>query len=282
MNDTPIGFAHQYAVVGDIRLHYVIGGEGPAVLLIHGWPFTWLEWRPLLAPLAAHGFTVIAPDLRGSGNSAKPAGRYTKQDEAGDLSRLVEHLGIAEVNVVGTDIGTMVAHAFAQTHPEQVRRLVLSEAYLPGYGLEDHLNFATGGLWHFGFHAQVELATMLTAGKEAEYLGMFWGWMNGSGIAAADRAELLAAYTAPDGMRGGFEHYATIVEDARLAREAGKISMPVLVLNGDHGLPHDILLEGARQAATDVTDDIIPATAHTIGADNPGWLAQRLALFFAG
>ncbi|MFE7774595.1 alpha/beta fold hydrolase [Streptomyces sp. NPDC057445] len=274
------GFTHEYAVVNGVRLHYVTGGQGPAVVLVHGWPFTWIEWRAAMPPLAEAGFTVIAPDLRGSGDSGKPASRWTKREEAEDLHRLVRHLGLSEVNVVGTDIGTMVAHAWAQAYPDEVRRVVLSEAFLPGFGLEKHMDPATGGSWHFGFHAQVELAAMLTAGKEEQYLGGFWSMMTAGGLTGADRAELLRAYRAPEAMRGGFEHYATLVEDGRAARTAGRLAMPVLVLNGEHGLPQQILLDGAREAATDVRADLVPGSAHTIGADNPAWLADRLARFF--
>ena len=276
----PDGFEHAVADVDGVQLHYVVGGSGPAVVLIHGWPFSWIEWRALLPLLAAHGFTVIAPDLRGSGDSQIPPGHWTKREEAGDLHGLLRHLGHDRAFVVGTDVGTMTAHAWAQTHPEDVDRLVLSEAFLPGYGLEEHMNPATGGSWHFGFHAQTDLAALLTAGKEEQYLSGFWSLMTGGGITAADRADLLRTYTRPDAMRGGFEHYATLVEDGRAARTGDRLTMPVLVLNGEHGLPQDVLLTGAREAATDVSHDTVPGAAHTFAADNPTWTADRLARFF--
>ncbi|GHH59297.1 epoxide hydrolase [Streptomyces umbrinus] len=276
----PDGFSHGYAQVNGVRLHYVSGGSGPAVVLLHGWPFSWIEWRALMPLLAERGFTVIAPDLRGSGDSSIPAGRWTKRDEAEDLHQLLHHLGHDEAHVVGTDVGTMTAHAWAQAYPQDVTRLVLSEAFLPGYGLEDHMNHATGGSWHFGFHAQSDLAAMLTDGKEEQYLGGFWSMMTRGGITDADRADLLRVYTGPDAMRGGFEHYATLVEDGRTARVYGPVGMPVLVLNGEHGLPQGVLLDGARDAATDVRADIVPGAAHTFAADNPQGTAERLARFF--
>ncbi|WP_199443035.1 alpha/beta fold hydrolase [Umezawaea beigongshangensis] len=274
------GFRHEYAHVNGVRIHYVLGGEGPAVVLLHGWPFTWLEWRATLPLLAEAGFTVIAPDLRGSGHSDKPAGHWTKREEAEDLHQLVRSLGLTELNLVGTDVGTMTAHAWAQARSGEIRRLVLSEAFLPGFGLEERMNVATGGHWHFGFHAQTELAAELTAGREEQYLERFWSLMTAGGITAADRAELLRVHRAPDAMRGGFEHYATLVEDGRAARAGARLSMPVLVLNGEHGLPQQPLLDGAREAARDVRADVVPGSAHTIGADNPRWLAARLARFF--
>ncbi|WP_406187426.1 alpha/beta fold hydrolase [Streptomyces sp. NBC_01006] len=276
----PDGFTHAHADVNGVRLHYVIGGSGPAVVLIHGWPFSWIEWRAVMPLLAEHGFTVIAPDLRGSGDSAIPAGHWTKRDEAEDLHHLMRRLGHDQAFVVGTDVGTMTAHAWAQAYSDEVSRLVLSEAFLPGFGLEDHMNPATGGSWHFGFHAQSELAAMLTEGKEEAYLSGFWSMMSRGGITDTDRTDLLRAYTAPDAMRGGFEHYATLVDDGRAARNSAALVMPVLVLNGEFGLPQQVLLDGASQAARDVRADIVPAAAHTFAADNPAGAAQRLARFF--
>jgi len=276
------GFTHRYADVDGVRLHHVVGGSGPAVLLVHGWPFTWTEWRPTMKPLADAGFTVIAPDLRGSGDSSRPAGRYTKRDEAEDLRGLVAHLGFTEVDLVGTDIGAMVVHAYATAYPAEVRRLVLAESALPGFGLERLMDVSAGGSWHFGFHAQVDLAEMLTAGREDAYLDGFWSMMTGGTLSPADRGELLRTYRAPGGMRGGFEHYATLLDDGRAARAAARLEMPVLVLNGEHGLPQRVLLDGAREAATDVRADVVPGSTHAIGTDNPTWLADRLATFFHG
>jgi pimeloyl-ACP methyl ester carboxylesterase len=276
------GFTHLYADVGGVRLHHVVGGSGPAVLLVHGWPFTWTEWRPTMPLLADAGFTVIAPDLRGSGDSDKPAGRYTKRDEAEDLHRLVAHLGFDAVDVVGTDIGSMVAHAYAAAHPAEVRHLVLGESALPGFGLERLMDVASGGSWHFGFHAQVDLAEMLTAGREDVYLDGFWSMMTAGRLTPEHRAELLRTYRAPGGMRGGFEHYATLLDDGVAARAAARLEMPVLVLNGEHGLPQQVLLDGARETATDVSADVVPGSTHAIGTDNPTWLADRLATFFHG
>ncbi|OLT54431.1 hypothetical protein BJF89_16785 [Corynebacterium sp. CNJ-954] len=278
---TPPDFAHGYAATGAVRLHYVIGGHGPLVVLIHGWPFTWVEWKAVMPLLAEQGFAVVAVDLRGSGDSSIPSGHWTKRDEAEDLHRLLRHLEYENAYVVGSDVGAMTAHAWAQAFPEDVARLVLCESFLPGFGLEEHMNPASGGSWHFGFHAQSELAAMLTAGKEEAYLSGFWSLMSHSRPDPAVRADLLRAYTANDAMRGGFEHYATIIEDGEAAREGDVLEMPVLVLNGEHGLPQSVLLDGARQAARSVEADIVPDAAHTFATDNPTWTADRLTRFFA-
>ncbi|MFD9705167.1 alpha/beta fold hydrolase [Lentzea sp. NPDC059081] len=273
----PEGFEHAYAEVNGVNLHYVIGGEGPLVVLVHGWPFSWIEFRALLPLLAARGFRVLAPDLRGSGDSSIPDGHWTKQAEADDLHELLHHLGHENAFVVGADVGTMTVHAWAQRHPRDVTRLVLSECYLPGFGLEEHLSY----LWHFGFHAQSEFAAKLVEGREEQYLDWFYSQMVRGGITEDDHAELLRTLTRPGGMRGGFEHYATVPEDGRNARAGIKVEIPVLVLHGEYGLPSDVLLNGAREAATDVRAEIIPDAAHTYAADNPHATADALTRFFA-
>ena len=139
-------FKHRYAEVNGTRLHYVIGGKGPTVVLLHGWPYTWAEWRKLMPLLADAGFTVIAPDLRGLGNSARADSGYSKANVAEDVRQVVQSVGPGAVNLVGADIGAMVAYAYASRRPGEVRRLVLAESLIPGFGLEEFMNPATGGL----------------------------------------------------------------------------------------------------------------------------------------
>ena len=182
--------------------------------------------------LAEAGRTVIAPDLRGLGESARAESGYEKSNVAEDVRQTVQPLGFASIDLVGTDIGTFVAFAYAQRHPGEVRRLVLAESLIPGFGLEELMNPATGGYWHFGFHMQVDLATMLTEGREEAYLLPFMTMMSASSD-AADMAKtlFLPHYTAPGGMRAGFQHYATLLADGAQNRAAfrSRLLMPVLV-----------------------------------------------------
>ncbi len=277
------GFRHRYAHVNGTRIHYVAGGEGPAVVLVHGWPYTWAEWRKLLPLLAANGFTVIAPDLRGTGDSDKAESGYSKANVAEDIRQIVQSLGFDSIDLVGTDIGMMVAYAYAERHPAEVRHLVLAEALIPGFGLEELMNPATGGYWHFGFHAQVEVATMLTAGREVAYPLPTMQRMS-LGPDAADLAEhlYLPHYLEPGGMRAGFQHFGTLLEDGKENRAAftGKLTIPVLVLNGDHGVPQEQTLSNAQQVAANVDADLVPDSGHVFADDNPRWVADRLASFF--
>jgi pimeloyl-ACP methyl ester carboxylesterase len=277
------GFTHGYADLNGTRLHYVKGGSGPAVVLLHGWPATWVEWRSIMPTLAQAGFTVIARDLRGVAESAKPDAGYDKRNVAEDVRQLVSQLGFDDIDLVGTDIGMMVAYAYAAVSPGRVRRLVLAESLLPGFGLEELMNPATGGYWHFGFHMQVDLAAMLTAGKEAAYLDPMWSmFAPHGGITAADRSEYLRQYASPGGMRGGFQHYGNLVEDGKVNRAAFRapLEMPVLVLNGDQGIPQAQTLAGVRQVAAHVEVGLVPNSGHAFAAENPPWVAERLIRFF--
>jgi pimeloyl-ACP methyl ester carboxylesterase len=271
------------AEVNGIKLHYAIAGDGSPVVLLHGWPFTWAEWRKVMPALATAGHTVIAPDLRGCGDSDRPDEGYAKLQVAEDVRALVAQLGFQRIALVGTDIGMMIAYAYAAAHPEEVRQLVLAESLLPGFGLEERMNPATGGYWHFGFHMQVDLAAMLTAGKEAAYLDPNWQMFTPvHGLDAEQRERYLQAYTAPGAMRSGFQHYGTLLADGKDNRRrfSGKLAMPVLVLNGEQGIPQDQTLACVTQVAEDVTAELVPASGHAIGEENPEWVADRLARFF--
>ena len=285
--DSPVedlpGFHHRYAEVNGTRLHYAVGGEGPAVVLLHGFPYSWAVWRNLMPLLAEAGRTVLAPDLRGMGDSA-PAENdtFAKTNVAQDVREIVQRLGLGPVDLVGMDVGAMVAYAWASRHPGEVRRLVLSESLIPGFGLEELMNPATGGYWHFGFHMQVDLATFLTRGKEAAYLLPFYAMMSAAPDAEAlARSAYLPHFTGAVGLKGGFQHYGPLVEDGRANRAAftGKLPTPVLVLNGETGLPQAPLLDGARRAAEQVEAAIIPHAAHTYAHDNPEGTAERLLAF---
>jgi pimeloyl-ACP methyl ester carboxylesterase len=276
------GFLHHFANVNGTRIHYVLGGAGPAIVLLHGWPLTWREWRGIMPALADAGFTVIAPDLRGLGDSDKPSKGYDKKTVADDIREIVRDLGFSAMDVVGTDIGMMVAVSWALHHPDEIRRLVLAESLIPGFGLEELMNPATGGYWHFGFHAQVDLATMLTNGKEAEYLGANWTMFSPlKGITEHDRAQFLRTYGNSDGMRAGFRHYAAMLDDGKANRKAfdHQLTMPVLVLNAGLGIPQEQTLGGVKQVFANVEHDKVLLAGHAFAADRPDWTAHRILSF---
>ena len=274
---------HAFADTNGTRLHYVTGGDGPAVVLLHGYPYTWELWKPLLPLLVDAGYTVIAPDLRGLGFSDRPETGYDKASVAEDVRGIVRSLGHDRIRLVGADIGAMVAYAYASRYPHEVERFVFAESLVPGFGLEERMNPATGGYWHFGFHAQVDVATMLTAGREAAYLLPWYAMMSTDPAAAATAAErFLPFYQAPGGMRAGFRHYETLVEDGRANRAAfaEPLPMPTLVLSGERGIPQAQTLACVRQVAAQVEHDLVPGAGHIFASDDPAWTAARLIRFF--
>lgn len=274
---------HMFAATNGTRLHYVTGGDGPAVVLLHGYPYTWAVWQPLMPLLVAAGHTVIAPDLRGLGYSDKTEGGYDKATVAEDVRGIVKAAGFDRIRLIGADIGAMVAYAYASRYPDEVDRFVFAESLIPGFGLEELMNPATGGYWHFGFHAQVEVATMLTAGREADYLLPWYGMMSADADATnTARQQYLPFYAGPGGMRAGFRHYETLVEDGRANRAqfAGQLTMPTLVLSGERGIPQAQTLDCVRRVAEHVEHDTVPGAGHTFGSDNPEWTAARLVRFF--
>ncbi len=276
-------FSHHYVEVNGIRLHYVSGGAGDAVGLVHGWPHTWYEWRKIM-PILAQRYTVIAPDLRGLGDSSKSDSGYDKRTVAADIHQLVNQLGFSKINLVGHDLGTMVAYSYAAAHPEIVRRLVLTEAWLPGFGLEDGMDIAKGGLWIFGFHMAPNIPELLTAGKEREYLSAvaYQVGSNPTALTDADIDEYVRHYAAPNGMHTGFEYYRALFQDAEHNRELAetKLTMPVLTLVGQNSGNGDRLFRGAQSVAKQVQSDVIENCGHWLAEEQPDVLAQKLTAFF--
>ena len=172
----PEGFEHRTAEVNGVRLHYVIGGRGPAVVLLHGFPETWYAWRGVM-PMLAREHTVIVPDLRGVGESSIEESGYDKETLAEDVHGLVRSLGFEDVSVVGHDMGAMTAYAYARVYREESSHLVLMGAALPGFGLEEFMDFSEprGGRYHLVFFQQPGVPERLIQGRERYYLGRFTG-----------------------------------------------------------------------------------------------------------
>ena len=230
--------------------------------------------------LASRGYTVIAPDLRGLGASALEQAGYSKSNVAEDIHGLVRSLGFAQIDLLGMDIGMMVAFAYGLKYPEEIGHLILTESLIPGFGLEELMNPATGGYWHFGFHMQVPVADMLTAGKEVAYLLPTMGMMSLSTDALeVAKAVYLPSYTRPGRMRA--EHYGTLLADGKenRAQLKQKLAMPVLVLSGERGIPQAQTLACVRQVAENIEVDLVPSAGHLYAHDNPEWVADRLHAF---
>jgi pimeloyl-ACP methyl ester carboxylesterase len=164
------GPASRFVKVNGVRLHFLVAGTGDPVVLLHGYAETSHMWRPLIAELATT-HTVIAPDLRGAGESSTPTAGYTKAVMAQDIYALVRKLGYERIRIVGHDIGLMVAYAYAAQHPSEVERIALMDAFLPGVGAWRDV-WLMRGLWHFHFYGKTPLA--LVKGRERIYFEHFW------------------------------------------------------------------------------------------------------------
>lgn len=286
MTDSTV--AHHFADLGDVLIHYVTAGQGPPVVLLHGWPQTWWEWRHVIPALAAR-HTVIAPDLRGLGDSSRPLGGYDKKTIANDVWRLVSgQLGHKSFCLVGHDWGGPTAYALAAAHPEAVRRLVILDVVIPGSGGD----FSEGGRrWHHQFHMTPDLPEALTQGREEIYLSWFYRTFayRPDAIGPEDLKEYLRTYTQPGAMRAGFAYYRAIPQDvadneAVIARF--KLPMPVLAMGGAVTYPHgrgrgSDPEQSLRRIAVDVRGEVVEACGHFIPEEAPGHLANRLLGFFA-
>ena len=275
-------FQHAYADLGDVRLHYVTVGSGPAVVLLHGWPQTWYMWRDVMPGLAGR-YRVIAPDLRGLGDSSRPVGGYDKKTLAQDVWRLVHDvLGEDDLFVVGHDWGGPTAFALAAQHRDAVKRLAIFDVPVPGDGTP--VMFANR--WHHGLHWELDFPEALTAGREDVYLGFFyrnWGGRPDAISPDAER-EYLRAYRQPGAMRAGFNLYRATpqdVADNQAFLSEGKLNMPVLCYSGARGRGRgELAIESWRRVAEDVRGGIVEDCGHWIPEERPQWVVEQLLAFF--
>ena len=279
-------FEHQYADVGDVRLHYVVAGNGEPVVLLHGWPQTWYAWRNVI-PLLANNYCVIAPDLRGLGDSSRPTSGYDKQTVGRDVWALVHDvLNHSQFNLVGHDWGGPTAYAVAAEHPSAVRKLAILDVTIPGDGTP---NISQGGRrWHHAFHQTAELPEALVQGREELYLGWFYRnyGHRSDVISESDIAEYLRCYRQPGALRCGFEYYRALPQDIAVNEAIAarlKLSMPVLALGGADSWGRGLEVEKSMQRlATNVRGGVIRQCGHWIPEEQPQVLAEHLLDFFAG
>jgi len=265
----PPGFRARQISTNGIKLYTRIGGQGPAVVLLHGYGETGDMWSPLAARLG-DDHTIIAPDLRGMGLSLRPAEGYDKKTQGHDIAGLLDALGIDEVDLVTHDIGNMVGFAFAAEYPHRVRRFILIDAPLPGIGPWDDI-VRSHALWHFSFWGPD--AERLVAGRERIYLDRFWNEFSAdpAKVPETSREHYAALYAQPGAMHAGFEQFKAFDQDARDNRAfvaRGKLTMPVLAVGGEQSFGAT-MAEFMRAAATDVHEAIVPDSGHWVMDENP-------------
>jgi pimeloyl-ACP methyl ester carboxylesterase len=281
--------SHHYAELGDVILHYVVAGKGPPVVLLHGWPQTWYAWRHTIAALAK-SYTVIAPDLRGLGDSSRPLNGYDKRTMGNDIWRLMtEKLGYARFKLVGHDWGGPTAYAIAAEHPEAIEKLVIIDVTIPGDGGD----FSQGGKrWHHQFHITPDLPEALTQGRERIYLQWFYqtfAYYPGA-ISESDIDEFARTYSQPGAMRAGFSLYRAMGDDAAVnaaqLATGFRLPMPVLAIGGACSYPNARGRgcepeQSLKRCATNVRGASIPECGHFVPEEQPDKLNALLLEFFA-
>jgi pimeloyl-ACP methyl ester carboxylesterase len=275
----PAGFTEKSTMVNGVRINYKIGGQGPVVVLLHGYTQTSHMWLPLL-PVLAKNCTVIAPDLRGAGNSDRPQGGYDKKTMAKDIRELVHQLDFSEVSIVGHDIGLMVAYAYAAQYPAEVSKVVLMDAFLPGIGNWKSV-WLMRDLWHFHFYGETPLA--LVKGRERIYFEHFWNDFAADrtkSVPEADRQFYAAAYARDDGMRAGFEYFKNFEQDAKdfEGLSTTKLNVPFLVLTGEKA-SGTFLIDQVNLVATNVSGTVVQGSGHWLMEEAPGQVIPAIVTF---
>ena len=271
----------RFADVNGARLHYLIAGKGDPVLLLHGYAQNSHMWRPLI-PELARTHTVIAPDLRGFGDSDKPERSYDKKSMAQDIHALAGSLGHTRIGLAGHDIGLMAAYAYAAQYPAEVERIALMDAFLPGVG-DWTTVWLMRDLWHFHFYGKTPLA--LVEGRERIYFEHFWNDFAADpsrSVSEQDRQFYAAAYAQPGAMKAGFEVFRAFEQDARDFAEFArtKLKMPMLVLTGEKASGEFLIAQG-RLVADQVEGVVIKGSGHWLMDEAPAQTIPELVAFFA-
>ena len=276
-------FSHQMAEINGVNLHFVKGGTGEPVVLLHGFPQTWYEWHRIM-PALAEKYTVIAPDLRGMGASSKPVSGYDNQTVAEDIYQIVRHLGLKEISIVGHDAGAPVAYAYAAAHPNDVSRLVIMELAIAGTESPKMMELIQG-YWHMGFQGEPGIAESLIAGRERLYLSWFYRKFayNQAAFVEEDIDEYVRWYSAFGALHSALQYYRHGQQDVAQNMESKKrkLTMPVLAIGGEQSLGKYIE-ELFQEFASNIRGSVIKDCGHWIPEEQPEELTRRLLDFFSG
>ena len=277
---------HGVARVNGIRVHYLRQGQGTLMVLLHGWPQTSFCWRKVMGPLAQH-FTVIAPDLRGFGESDKPATGYDMRTVATDVRELVKALGFEKAILVGHDWGGLVARRYALDAPAALDRLVIVDIVPHEQIFTQHFTVSVAfAAWHYFFNAVPDLPEILVEGRVEPFLRAFMRpkCYDPDFLSPEEMAEYVRAYSQPGALRGGFSYYRCMAKENRAldAESSGRmIESPTLVLwgtEGGMGGPYPVLGMWRRECV-DVQGRAIERCGHYVAEEQPEILLQEILSF---
>lgn len=274
---------HHRAEVNGVRIHYTRAGSGEPVVLLHGFPMTSYYWRKVI-PTLAEQFTVIAPDLRGCGDSDRPTDGYDKRTVAEDIHQLVHHLDLGPINLVSHDVGMMVAYAYASRYPTEVKRLALTEAALAGLGLENLFDAAKNPrMFHLPlFEAPNGLAEALITGREKMFVSYMMRQQAYDTTALDDATldEYARHLAAPGALHGGIEYFRAHTVDAVHNREHAKTKLPMPVLTVGGAASFGANLEGEiRPLAATMRAVMLDECGHYLAEERPERLTEELLQF---
>jgi pimeloyl-ACP methyl ester carboxylesterase len=275
------GFQQGFVAISDSTIHYVIGGHGPVLVLLHGWPMTWWEWHTAM-PGLAKDHTVVAFDLPGLGDSTVPAsGGYTAVDTAQRLHEAVTALGFGRISILSHDLGVNIAYAYAELYRDSVARMAVLDSLLNGFGLES--------IYGFSFHFKLNMAASPTPEgiinnhqAERAYLNYMYSLAaNPAAITNQDRRIWYAAYASPANREAGYNYYRAFPANQtyNLAHATPKLTMPVLAMGGEDSFGAAVATS-FDNVATDVRTVVAPGSGHYIPEEDPGFLAECASLFF--
>jgi pimeloyl-ACP methyl ester carboxylesterase len=276
-------FSSRIVEAGGLRQHVVIGGEGPPLLLVHGWPESWYAWR-FVMPALAETHTVVAVDQRGMGLTGKPEDGYDAGTVAEDLVALMDALGLERFGVIGHDTGVVISYALAADHPDRVDRLVVAEIPgPPGVSPSPPLFVPAplnDRLWHIPFNRAGRIAEQLVEGREDIFFGYEFAVQGGPALPQDVIDYYVANFTDPTSLRGGFGFYrdwdATLAQNAE--RVARPLQMPVLAVGGAESWGEHVA-EGMRATASDVRAAVIAGAGHWVAEQAPEELLEALTGF---
>jgi pimeloyl-ACP methyl ester carboxylesterase len=279
-------FTSRYVDTGDVRLHAVVGGDGPPLLLIHGWPGSWYYWR-LVMPALARDFAVIAVDQRGIGLSDKPEDGYDAGTLARDLVRVMDVLGHEQFAVVGVDTGMLIGYAVAADYPDRVVRVALGEAPLPGITPPSPLVLPeqlVDRLWHIPFNQLKQTNEKLVRGREDIFFGAEFSASAGTNKLPEDAVKYYVdgLASSPEALHGSFQLYrafgATAAQNEE--RRTRRLPMPVLAMGGAES-SGAMAADTMKLTADDVQTLVIPGIGHWLAEQAPDELVAALTEFLA-
>lgn len=285
---TPAGFSHHYGNVAGVRLHYVAGGnpQGETLVLLAGFPESWYSWRKVM-PALAERYWVIAPDLPGQGDSDKPLEGYDTQSLANAIHALLQQLNVTDYYLAAHDVGAWVAFPYAALYGDEIKKLAILDAGIPGITLPDslpHSGDRSWRTWHFAFHAIADLPEALIAGKERIYLDWFLRRKTAApdAFSEADINEYLRTFTQSGAVRAGLAYYRALGLSARQNahfKTLGKLNTPVMAISAEHGSIADMATP-LRPYFTHVEGTMIEKSGHFLQEEQPQAVIDTFKRFF--